>query len=625
MLGTVDRPQLHDVMLDYVHKQLVGAPYKAAQRRLVELIRASDRSSSTQTGKYMQQCVRYHINESHDGEWAKSDPQATHWLEDHLNGSQNVIASATAAILPVEAMAMDAEANEMWWRAALRWNAFALMKIEGAGDMTAGNQYLKRAINASSKAIATFSFTVPSVDVSACDRRFSEFDIDSFDLHGINLILKAWDPADLKLYTKRLREVVRSEAGIARPVMRYAATLVLDWFPPLLRGDQQAFSDENWKLSRIALDLCDSSTDAYTHSTEEDRERAKPLMTWTLFNAGDAIMNTPGFDWDYFGVDGEKLVLFDAAYKYEVHHNLLVDACSFDVSASFAGGAWVLTLQYGRVEDAKKILTAQLVRTQRLVAIPANQHMMSLLFSLMWLPILHHIHGLSDLTQKHFATLEVAFDTVEERVETLTKTAQGVLYTKMDHKGVGGGLNSLIRCVWQIKALCILNLDVPRTKAVAWLEALPDNEEFYAYSMTFETFDHGAFFGWYQACWLALAHEKYGLFDGAIRFADLQLEPDLRKAGMPLTKWALVIAAACKGRALAKLARDDEALAAFQTAIAISKKSYSLMEAFAYRELANYDGGGSAAVQAASDMETKLGTFKGRMTRADFDTVKISY
>ena len=124
--------------------------------------------------------------------------------------------------------------------------------------------------------------------------------------------------------------------------------------------------------------------------------------------------------------------------------------------------------------------------------------------------------------------------------------------------------------------------------------------------------------------WIALAHEKYGLYDGAIRFADLQLEPDEMKAGLPLTKWPQVIASACKGRVLAKLSRHDEALAAFQAAIVTSKASYSLMEAFAHRELANYADGGAAAVQAAKDLEIKLDSFEGRMTRAEFDALTIA-
>ena len=67
----------------------------------------------------------------------------------------------------------------------------------------------------------------------------------------------------------------------------------------------------------------------------------------------------------------------------------------------------------------------------------------------------------------------------------------------------------------------------------------------------------------------ACAREVW-LYDGAIRFADLQPEPDKLKAGLPLSKWPQVIALACKGRVLAKLNRRGEALVAFQAAIAAS-------------------------------------------------------
>merc|ERR1719272_2055889 len=139
-------------------------------------------------------------------------------------------------------------------------------------------------------------------------------------------------------------------------------------------------------------------------------------------------------------------------------------------------------------------------------------------------------------------------------------------------------------------------MDVPESQSVAWLNALPDNEAYLAYSMTFPTHDPTAFCTLNPICWLALAHEKVGLYDGAIRFADLQLESDVLKAGAPLTKWPQVVALACKGRVFAKLNRHAEALVAFQAAITTSNESYSLMEAFALRELANYVPIGDAAV-----------------------------
>jgi hypothetical protein len=129
VLGTVDRPQLHDVMLEFVKKELAGEVYKAAQRRLVDALRKADRSPTSATGKYLQACIKHHITESYDEVWGTS-PQAMSWLEDHAHGLQDVVAISTASVLPnVQALAQEAEDSMLWWSAALRWNSFAHMQM----------------------------------------------------------------------------------------------------------------------------------------------------------------------------------------------------------------------------------------------------------------------------------------------------------------------------------------------------------------------------------------------------------------------------------------------------------------------------------------------------------------
>ena len=256
-------------------------------------------------------------------------------------------------------------------------------------------------------------------------------------------------------------------------------------------------------------------------------------------------------------------------------------------------------------------------------------YMITMMITLCMGPQMQHMLGLPQHVQKRFAVAGLTFDNAAEWWDQLTKPVQGTMGAPYEHKGTDGygGMGSLTRMVWQAKAMCILDLEVPEAKAVAWLESLPDNNAYYAYTMVFPTHDVCGIMHYYPACWLALAHEKVGLLDGAIRFADLQLEPDMLKGGLPLTKWPQVIALACKGRVLAKLNRHDEALVAFQAAIAVSKESYSLMEAFALHELANCTGGrtyGEAAVQAGKDLAVKLDTFKSRMTKAQFDVLTIA-
>jgi hypothetical protein len=204
----------------------------------------------------------------------------------------------------------------------------------------------------------------------------------------------------------------------------------------------------------------------------------------------------------------------------------------------------------------------------------------------------------------------------------------------MEHMEPGAAIVSTKRLCWQIQCFLVMHTDVPASNAIAWLEALPDDEAFYAYSMSLPTHDYGGV--WpnnHQTCWIAVAHEKFGLFEGALRFCRLALEPDLLKAGTPNVKWGLTIALACKGRVLTKLNRHTEALAAFSAAINTSKESLPMMEALVYRELANCDvestAGASvplveAAAQAGRDLAEKLEEFDGRLTPAEFDTLSIA-
>ena len=70
-----------------------------------------------------------------------------------------------------------------------RWNAIGLLKITETGGHQGGQVYCKRAVSASAKAV------VASNDNEGTTAAFTQFELDSFDLFGINSILKSWDPA----------------------------------------------------------------------------------------------------------------------------------------------------------------------------------------------------------------------------------------------------------------------------------------------------------------------------------------------------------------------------------------------------------------------------------------------
>ena len=664
VLGTVDRPQLHDVMLDFVKTQLAGDAQRAAQRRLVESLRESDRARGTPTGKYIQHNVRHHIKESYDASW-QSSTQAISWIEDHVSGVQGVVATSTASILPAEALAKEAEDAGMWWQAALRWNALGLLQLAETGNQKESVGCIKLAVDASAKAGALLS---QSSNEDGSVNSLTQFELDTFDICALRLIFKSWDPADKAVYGtcpakfvmhsslhttlhhalvmlltslhnlhyvtstgERYSLVCDTDAGRDRPTVRFGAIQALEWYPLLASADKQQTAVISWKISKMILDLCDQTTDAFARSTAEERNALKNAMACFFFFSGDAIISAPGFSFDYLN-NGDKFIEHYFCYKYEENHHINVELHSNDVHV-YAPGAGVLTLQHGRVEDAKRILDDHLTEFEKVAINPAGAgYGLTMAFALCNIPQVHHILGLSKHAQRFFDLANVTFDNADAALDTLTKPLQGGLFTTLEQRGGRGVQVSLKRCIWQTKAMCILNLNVPEPTARAWLKSLPDNETVCAYSLTLpaedgDLFDQGASF-MYQACWIALAHEKLGLYEGAIRFADLQLEQDLRKGGAPFCHWPQTIALACKGRVFAKLNQHAEALVAFEAAIVESKHSYSLMAAFALRELANYvaDGGGDTVtvVHAGKDLQLKLDTFKGRMTTAEFDGLTIA-
>ena len=78
----------------------------------------------------------------------------------------------------------------MWWNAALRWNAYGLMKNSTTGTVSAGVEFFKLAVDASAKARVDLPQSVNS-DV-----------LDGFDVDTLNMLLKTFDPALLGTYGK---------------------------------------------------------------------------------------------------------------------------------------------------------------------------------------------------------------------------------------------------------------------------------------------------------------------------------------------------------------------------------------------------------------------------------------
>lgn len=94
-------------------------------------------------------------------------------------------------------VAPEAEDAEMWWRASLRWNAVGLMTLAETGHLSESGAFVKRAVDASAKASVGVQ---QSKSDDGAGTLLTQYDLDSFDICALCMILKAWDPVDVGVY-----------------------------------------------------------------------------------------------------------------------------------------------------------------------------------------------------------------------------------------------------------------------------------------------------------------------------------------------------------------------------------------------------------------------------------------
>lgn len=114
----------------------------------------------------------------------------------------------------------------------------------------------------------------------------------------------------LATYGERYKKLFLTKAGSAAPILQFSATMSMEWFPSLMGGsnNHQTYSDALWTMAKTILSMFDERTDMCTFTSAEVKVKAKPMLAFPIVIAGDAVLNAPGFSWDCFGPNGDKLV-----------------------------------------------------------------------------------------------------------------------------------------------------------------------------------------------------------------------------------------------------------------------------------------------------------------------------
>jgi hypothetical protein len=231
------------------------------------------------------------------------------------------------------------------------------------------------------------------------------------------------DSAGIAAYGERVGQLSSTEAGKSRPVLLIQVGLILEWFPAILSGNLDKYAEVSWHLTKKLMAMNDESKDAYSRLTEEERELVKPISLIYTFLSGEAFMRAVAAEQSSpFGPHGDKLVEWAAAYRYEKHHTYIAEIISMDCWFNLGGAEWLLTMQYGRIADAKVILQE---RTRVMDKVDADTSSPTRKFDLVVaipnLLLHYHIHSQSRNVQKMCKLLGFTFDSVGDYISELTK------------------------------------------------------------------------------------------------------------------------------------------------------------------------------------------------------------
>ena len=150
VLGTVDRAQLHDLVLDYAIAQHTNAELRLAHEHVVNYFRShrtvspanlvgwSTSNRGDATTAYVMNEVEHHISAAwNDEESETATSTLLSWVTDNVF---DCITYATARVLGQERLLKSAESAERasdWFRAACMWDKIAYLRfIEGSQDET---------------------------------------------------------------------------------------------------------------------------------------------------------------------------------------------------------------------------------------------------------------------------------------------------------------------------------------------------------------------------------------------------------------------------------------------------------------------------------------------------------
>ena len=574
VLGTIDRPSLHDLVLDFAVAQHSDEALCDQHRCIVEAFRAARPVDARGRHKYDATSIGdplttyvcseggHHVSASS----ARNELPIVEWLQDMPQDELVLMSARVVGLDKLSDMAGRAEDARDWWLAGRYWSLVREVAFH-LGGHAASLDPAHRSLDA----------LLHVTEESAPGRGVLRL------LSASRLTLANPVAAEYTARFSEIQDILAAPAAASEPTMRGGA-LMINAFLSAMRGDSDVL-----KVGQMHCAVNAGLRDAAS-SEPDPQERLKCQLMLAAFGGSFTevmLLANPNSWEDFCGADGELFIRGVRKYEYSRWHMWLLQNANGDWFAE-AISLQPLVLHWGDIVTAEEF-TDRAFETLRRIFEEPNQaaNIMTQYSGLaIWAPFLHST-GLTYGRDK-LAALMVDAGLTYTTAEATIAGYEIPWMRPLGDKTQGGYFGPTERMVWTARLGYVLIAGDPGASREEILADLPSVEKIIEVLMNLPTMSncHAVMGAPYNVFFTAAAVcEKYEAYEQALPYLDAALSTDLTKAGttLPISR---AQSSVLKGRVLAALGRTAEAGSVLEGAAEEAHRyGIRLHEAFALRDL----------------------------------------
>lgn len=580
VLGTVDRPQLHDIVLEYVEAQFTDQECRQAHREVIEQFREATpaggwsrmEAGTDLTSYYVVHEIEHHISAAWGKEKMK-DKVAIGWCSDLWRGKTDAITSAATLHLGydnLKVFAEDAEAKNDHWLAVRLYTAVISALYDETGDIIKCKPLLHRLYS----------------ELKLCTQDTPElkFDFETIEIDVVLRIIKCWNKDDLDALISRVPVLLETQAAKADFQSTYTLKIMLEVVPSMMNGD----SKEMYQAIRETTLGQIEKTKTIDDPGHINRSRLLEVGYSAIFFDGCAA-DTSFID-ALYGERGCKIEQAYAGYDRDTDHVDCIGLYSIDVFVGAVGDVKALMFFWGEIDRARAMARWHINECAACFAtrdVTAEQP--TIFMASVFMPEACLLTGLQ--SEAHTAVCEAnnncSFDELEDSLYDLISLFTACSSKKYPQESA---IMDLFPVAWHIKFLWLLSAPqakLDKLNPEMLFEGLPSAKALACSNWENTVLKHPHSYVCEVAllCWPALLFERLGLHDRALEFAEQALETDFPAGGNEIS-WNHILAHGIKGRIFLQADKTAEAVKQFELGIEIATaRKYALLEAITLRDL----------------------------------------